>query len=91
MAENPMRFALDDGEVVVEGTIGNRSQTGNGGVAERLTVVTLPAGYRPAEDLDFEVESESGSTTVTVQTNGELLADPTVGWIRLDGIRLPAA
>jgi hypothetical protein len=58
---------------------------------ERSTIVTLPEGHRPAEDHDFEVESEIGPTTVTVPTNGDLVADPKVGWIRLDGIRFPVA
>lgn len=92
MAANPMRFRVNEtGEVEIEGTIENRSQRSNGGTTERLTVTTLPVGHRPAEELDFEVESESGPTTITVQTDGALLADPTAGWIRLDGIRFRAA
>ena len=91
MAVNPLRFRLAGDEVQVEGTIENHSQAGNGGTAERLAVLTLPEGQRPAEDVDFEVESESGPTTITVQADGTLLADPSVGSIRLHGIRFPIA
>lgn len=54
-------------------------------------VFTLPPGNRPAVTSDFEVPCEIGRTVVTITPEGDVLADPNVGWIKLDGISFPAA
>jgi hypothetical protein len=58
---------------------------------DRTAVFTMPEGYRPPAEIDFEVESERGTTTVTVTPDGSVLADPKQGWVRFDGIAYDVA
>jgi hypothetical protein len=47
----------------------------------------FPDGCWPPIAIDFDVPCEIGFTVVTVQEDGWLLADPSVGWISLHGVR----
>jgi hypothetical protein len=73
---NPMRFRHVDGDVEVEGRIGNAAGGARADRPEMTTVVTLPEDYRPAEQCEFTVTSETGPTIVRVLTNGDLQAEP---------------
>lgn len=88
-AFDPARFRLnEDGEVEVEGAISN---IGTAYTNERLVVTKLGERYRPPQDRDFDVACDGGFTVVTVSRDGRLLADPTLAWISLHGIRYAAA
>jgi hypothetical protein len=87
MAVDPMRFRKVDGETVVEGRIGNPLGGTRADRPEMTTVVQLPPEFRPAEQCDFEVTCETGKTTVRVLADGQIQADPNVGWIDLRGVR----
>jgi hypothetical protein len=88
-AFNPARFRLlGDDEVDVEGLIGNKGELA---FTERLAVWTFPVRFRPASPTDLDVACERGFTVVTVLPDGTFLADPSVGWIDLHGVRFKAA
>lgn len=57
------------GEVTVEGAVKSGSVS--------LTILTLPANYRPAADLDFVCWGAAGPFKVTVQSDGQVI--PTAG------------
>jgi hypothetical protein len=50
---------------------------------------TLPEGIRPLSDSHFQVDTGRGTSVVTVQADGSVLADPNDGWISLDRINFP--
>lgn len=82
------RFRLVGDEVEAEGAIARPVRDG---ATKRLTVFQFPDGYRPAASVDFDVACEGGFTVVTVSKDGALVADPSVGWIRLHGVRFKVA
>jgi hypothetical protein len=89
-AFDPARFRLTrDGEVEVEGTIANAANPAQS--SGRTVVWQFEEGCRPPTDRDFDVACEGGFTVVTVCRDGRLMADPTLGWIGLHGIRYAAA
>jgi SAM-dependent methyltransferase len=82
---DPARFrVLPSNEVEVVGAIVNEAPEST---PSRSVVWQFAAGHRPSTNVDFDVACEAGFTTVTVQTDGSLLADPSVGWIDLRGVR----
>jgi hypothetical protein len=88
-ASTPMRYTkTEGGQVLVEGTIVNRASSSE---SAPTTVMVFPEGYRPSKRVDFEVKSETGTTTVSVLPDGQLLADASVGWIDLEGVRFDSA
>jgi hypothetical protein len=88
-AFDPARFRLVGAdEVEVDGTIVNSAPSGR---EERTVVLQFPVGYRPPAIAHFDVACEVGFTVVTVNPDGELLADSNVGWISLHGVRFKTA
>lgn len=88
-AFDPARFRLlGDDEVEVDGAIVNSSPSGG---TEPTVVFQFPEGFRPPIAIDFDVACEVGFTVVTVMPDGSLLADPSVGWISLHGVRFKTA
>lgn len=49
-------------------------------------VFRLPEGYKPKVESQFQVESGSGTSIVTISPNGDVLADPDEEWVSFDGI-----
>lgn len=87
--QDPARFrVLATKEVEVAGTIETQASKGTSG---RTLVWQFGEGQRPGADVDFDVACEAGFTTVTVRKEGSLVADPTVGWIDLRGVRFTIA
>lgn len=83
------RFRLiGDHEVELDGLVANH-RPGQSSVP--TAIWCFPQRYRPAEDLDFDVACESGFTTLAVRAGGDVLCDPTVGWVDLRGVRFPVA
>lgn len=65
------RFWKDPtGMVYVEGVV----QLGGVAIGAGGTVFTLPAGYRPAEDMIFGTNSNNAHGRITVRTGGEVEA-----------------
>lgn len=88
-AFDPARFRkIGDGEVEADGTIVNNAPRRG---TERTRVIQFPESFRPPLAMDFDVACEVGFTVVTVLADGSLLADPSVGWISLHGIRFKIA
>jgi hypothetical protein len=86
---DPARFRLvGDDEVEADGAIVNSSPSGS---PERTLTFRFPEGFRPPVAIDFDVACEVGFTVVTVDPEGSLLADPSVGWISLHGVRFRTA
>jgi hypothetical protein len=85
-SDSPARFRREGDRVEVEGTVLNRGPLAYAEESDKVIVFTLPEGHRPASELSFEVASQTGVTEVVVRPTGELLADPTAGWIRLNGV-----
>lgn len=82
---DPPRFSvIASNEIAVEGSIVNQHPVG---LPSRSVVCQFPGGHRPFSDIDFDVACETGFTTVTARGDGSLVADPSVGWINLRGIR----
>jgi len=81
VADSSAGFAKDGDRVLLRGKIGR----GTG-----LKVFTLPAGHRPGTELQFQVESASGGSVVTVTAGGDVLADPNEKWVSFDGISFEA-
>jgi hypothetical protein len=71
-------------EVETEGTIVNRASSRD---QTRTAAFQFPEGCRPPVATDFDVACEVGFTVVTVNADGSLVADPSVGWINLQGVR----
>jgi hypothetical protein len=67
---------------------GNRVQLGGTiiGHGTEIKVFRLPADHRPPREMHFTVEAEQGETVVTVGPDGWVLASPSQGWVKLDGI-----
>jgi len=90
MADNPARFRKDeDGRVTLEGTVEVPSDDVGEGIG--LVVFTLPEGYRPASESQFQVDAARGRSVVTVAPDGSVLADPKDGWVSFNGISFFAA
>jgi hypothetical protein len=89
-AFDPARFRLTtDGEVEVDGTIANAARAAAAG--PRTAVWQFGERHRPPTDRDFDVACDGGFTVVTVCRDGRLLANPTLAWINLHGIRYAVA
>jgi hypothetical protein len=81
------RFALTNtGYVVAEGVM-----SAPGGGTAPTAAFRFPEGYRPTERIEFDVMRDGGFTIVTVEPDGHLLADPSVEWVSLHGVRFKAA
>lgn len=81
------RFRRVGDEVEVDGVV-NRQPASQPG---RLVICTFDEGYRPLHETDVDVACETGFTVVTARTDGSMLADPSVGWIDLRGLRFRGA
>ena len=77
MAVDPAGFRKTGNRVELKGTIAGGTD---------VVVFTLPEGYRPASEQQFQVASGSGTSVVTISPNGDVLADPNAGWVSLNGI-----
>lgn len=87
--QDPARFrVLATNELEVAGTIVSRVLESAPG---RAVVWQFAERQRPGTDVDFDVACEAGFTTVTVRSDGSLVADPSVGWIDLRGVRFTIA
>lgn len=86
---DPARFRVSgNNEVEVAGKIANQASPST---RDRTVVCQFADGHRPGADVDFDVACEAGFTLVTVRTDGSLIADPSVGWIDLRGVRFAIA
>lgn len=87
--KTPFATLSADGFVTLEGLV-----TG-GAVAVGTVIGTLPAGMRPTADLVFVVATNGGSTKLTVNSSGQIVAGPNVGadgtWTSFAGISFLAA
>ncbi len=82
---DPARYrVLPTNAMEVDGRIVNQASVSTPG---RAVVWQFAEGHRPGTDIDFDVACEAGFTTVTVRSDGSLIADPGVGWIDLRGVR----
>lgn len=70
------------GEVTVQGDVKSGSVS--------ATIFTLPAGYRPAADLDFVCWATGGAVLITVQSDGQVVPTSASATLTsLSGIRFP--
>jgi len=86
-AARPPRYYKDQiGRVHITGFVKQATQTAND------VISVLPVGFRPLEDLDFNVSGSAGFITVRTLTNGNLISFQASGaFLSLNGISFLAA
>jgi hypothetical protein len=90
MARDPAGFRItEDNRAELRGTVEVPPEKRGAGLG--LTIFTLPEGFRPASEMQFEVDTERGRSIVTIAPDGSVLADPKDGWVSLNGISFPVA
>lgn len=77
-----------DGMVVLQGLITSSSAYSN-----PETLFTLPAGYRPETQMSFQVESNGDGATLTVNTDGTVVASTNTdaAWLSLSDVKFLSA